>query len=374
MTRANADPLAVEDLRNVVRVDASDVERDDADPVFGGLGAKDRHARDGQQLRQRVRDERTLVLVDLVHADGLQVVDGRPEPDRVDVRRRAGLELPGQLVPGRKIDRDAGDHVAAVQERPHLLQDRGAAPHDTGAGRGEHLVAAECQEIAVEIADVDRGVRDRLGPVDDDERASRARLGDERLRRGDRPKAVARVGDGDELRALRHGRGELVAPQPAVVVDVHDHEGRADLLGELLPGHEVRVVLEHRRDDHVAGADVLAPPGVHDQIQALGGIAAEDDLAGLRRVDELGDLLAGALEERRCPLAELIDAPMDVGVVLQVDGRHRVDDLPRLLARRRVVEVDERLAVHGARQDREVRADALDVQRGRSLLGCGDRH
>ena len=41
---------------------------------------------------------------------------------------------------------------------------------------------------------------------------------------------------------------------------------------------------------------------------------------------------------------------------------HRLDDGLRLLRRRRVVEVDERVAVNRAREDREVAAERLDVE------------
>ena len=45
---------------------------------------------------------------------------------------------------------------------------------------------------------------------------------------------------------------------------------------------------------------------------------------------------------------------MDVGVAALVVGDHRLDDGRRLLGGRRVVEVDQRLATDGTRQDREI--------------------
>jgi len=83
-----------------------------------------------------------------------------------------------------------------------------------------------------------------------------------------------------ELRVLRERRGELIPAQAAVVVDVHDDERRTDLLGELLPGHEIRMVFEDGGHDDVARPNVLAAPGLHDQVQTLGRVAAEDDLTG----------------------------------------------------------------------------------------------
>ena len=63
---------------------------------------------------------------------------------------------------------------------------------------------------------------------------------------------------------------------------------------------------------------------------------------------------ARPLVGRRGALAEQVHAAVDVGVVLRVEARDRVDDRLRLLRGRRVVEIDERLAVHLLLQDREV--------------------
>ena len=74
-------------------------------------------------------------------------------------------------------------------------------------------------------------------------------------------------------------RVERVELQLATTVDGDRTERRAGTLRELLPGHEVRVVLELGRDDEVAGAEVVESPGVGDEVQRLGRAAREDDLA-----------------------------------------------------------------------------------------------
>src|SRR5262249_41387537 len=56
-----------------------------------------------------------------------------------------------------------------------------------------------------------------------------------------------------------------------------------------------------------------------------------------------------------------VDAAMDVGVGVLVEGLDDVQDGRRLLRRRRVVEIDERLTVDAAGEDREIPADPLDV-------------
>jgi len=48
-------------------------------------------------------------------------------------------------------------------------------------------------------------------------------------------------------------------------------------------------------DEHdVSGPEVDETPGVGDEVDPLGRVAREDDLAGLWSVDERADLLAGA--------------------------------------------------------------------------------
>ena len=64
------------------------------------------------------------------------------------------------------------------------------------------------------------------------------------------------------------------------------------------------------------------------------------------------------------PLAELVDAAMDVGTVALVVGDDGVDDLPRRLRGRGVVQVDQPAAVHLLAQGWEVRAQGLGVEAG----------
>ena len=108
-----------------------------------------------------------------------------------------------------------------------------------------------------------------------------------------------------------------------------------------------------RDDDLVAGLQVLAAPGLGDEVDAFGGAADEDDLARLRRVEEALDLDAGLFVGRGGALAQHVDAAMDVGVVDFVEVSNGVEDREGLLRGGRVVEVDQRLAVDLLPQDRE---------------------
>ena len=181
------------------------------------------------------------------------------------------------------------------------------------------------------------------------------------------------MGESEQLRAFAKLSRHLIAPQPAFPVNVDDGDLGADLGCELLPRDEIGVVLEDRRHDPVAALQVVAAPGVRDEVHALGRVADEDHLALARRVDEPGHLGARFLERGRGALAELVHAPVDVRVVLLEYPAHRLDDLSRFLARRGVVEVDQWLTPHGLGEHREIGADARHVQ-GRGGSAHGDGH
>src|SRR6266487_2138151 len=108
----NRDAVHVEDLCHVVRVDPFDVERDDSRTPVGGRAVADEARYVGQTV-ERVDEQLTLVLLDRTDAHVAHVVDRSSEPYGLRDRLRAGLELVGKLAPGRLLERDRADHVAA---------------------------------------------------------------------------------------------------------------------------------------------------------------------------------------------------------------------------------------------------------------------
>src|SRR3954454_13158052 len=77
------DALLVEDLAHVVRVDVAEREGDRGAPLLGRRRADDPEVGDFEEALHRVFRERVLVRGDVLHADGAQIVDGRPQTDRL---------------------------------------------------------------------------------------------------------------------------------------------------------------------------------------------------------------------------------------------------------------------------------------------------
>ncbi len=312
----------------------------------------------------------------------LEVVDRCPEPDGLGGHRHAGLEALRRRCEGRGLHADDLDHGSAGEERRHRLEEVVAAPEHADAGRTEHLVARERDEVDAEGADVDRHVRHRLAGVEDDERADRVRRVGDLLHRGDRAEHVALVGERDDLGA----RGDDAEPvlgvievEPTVLRHADPAQDRPGLVADLLPRHEVGVVLHlghhdlvARREDEAlrAGGKRRAVlrlrrgvgEGVRDQVDRLGGVLGEHQLARLR-AQEVGDALTGVLVGVGGLLREEVRTAVHRGVVPRVEAALGVQHRGGLLRRCPGVQVDQPVpAAHGARQDREVGSDGLVVE------------
>src|SRR5438067_1096744 len=371
MSRADRDSLHVEDLRDVVGMDAVDVERDDAGAALRGRAVQG-DARHLAQPSERVCGQLVLVRLDRVEADARQIVDRGAESDRLRHRRGARLELVRQLAPRRLLDPDRVDHVAAGEEGLHREQQLAAPPERPDAARAAHLVRGDRDEVRAERLYVDRYVRRGLGGVADEDRALLVRPGGELLDGVDRPERVRDLVRGDDLDVPAGGEpGERREIELALLGERDHRERRAGASADVLPGDEVRVMLELADDDDVTRAEVVQAPRVRDEIDRLRRVADEDDLAHVRRVQQRPHLLPRALESCGRALGEHVDAAVHVRIRRGVEVGHRLEHLARLLRAGRGVEEGERLAVDQLLEDGEVRADRAGVER---LRPRGDGH
>ena len=127
-----------------------------------------------------------------------------PRPTASAIARGAGLELPGQLVPGRRARRSTREIMcAAAEERRHRLEQLAAPVQHADAGGAERLVAGPGVEVGVDRragrpASAAPPARRRSAPP----RRPRGRGGDlgDRV---DRAEHVRHVRDADQLHACR---------------------------------------------------------------------------------------------------------------------------------------------------------------------------
>jgi hypothetical protein len=119
---------------------------------------------------------------------------------------------------------------------------------------------------------------------------------------------------------------EVVEDQTAVVVDGQPTQLDAPLGRQHVPRDDVGVVLHLGEHHHVATVEVGAAPAVGDQVEGLGGVLGEHDLAcGVRGADEPAHLGAGRLEAAGGLLGDGVHTSVDIGVSGLVVVAHGVE-------------------------------------------------
>ena len=223
------------------------------------------------------------------------------------------------------------------------------------------LVAGEGVEVAVEILHVDRHVHGGLAAVDQHRDA--ARMGDAArlLDRHDGAQHIRHVRDGDHLGARGEQLLELVEQELAAVGDRRPLEhaplrSRWKCQGTML---EWCSMMESTISSPLP--ESMPPNELATRLMASVAL----------RVKMISSTL-GALRKRRTVsrassklggggVGEIVQPAMHVGVFHLVGVLDGLQHGARLLRRGAVVEIDQRLAVDLAEQDRKIGADALDV-------------
>ena len=179
----------------------------------------------------------------------------------------------------RLLEGDVLDHVAAALPGRHGFEDARAAIDDADAGRREHLVAGEDEEVGVQRLHVDRHVRDRLRPVDERDGAVTMGHGDHLRDRRDGAQRVRHLADRgdarprreqllvfleDDLPGVVHGRDPQLAPFSAA----------SCCQGTMLAWCS-RCVMTIS-----SPSLTLRPPQPWREVDALGRAAHKDDLSG----------------------------------------------------------------------------------------------
>ena len=243
----------VEHLPDVVGVHAVDDERHGATAVREVPRPDDPHARHLRQPVQRSAGERELVGEHGLHPEAVEVVDGRAQADGLRRHRHARLEPLRRRGVGRPLHPHQLDHRPAGEERRHRREQLAPPPQHADPGRAEHLVPGERREVDAQRGEVHRLVRHRLAGVEQRQRPDGPGPRHQLRDRQHGAEHVALVGERHDLRALR--QLERVEVQPAVGRHAVPAQDGAGAPAQLLPRHQVRVVLQLGDDDLVAGLE-----------------------------------------------------------------------------------------------------------------------
>src|SRR3990167_2601446 len=156
--------------------------------------------------------------------------------------------------------------------------------------------------------------------------------------------------------------------QFALVINRDHLEHRAGLFAQDLPGDDIGMMLHGGDDDFIPGLQGTPPERLGNQIDRLGSTTDKYDFLVGAGVEKVPDLLPSRFVCGRGLRAERMHTAMDIRIVVAVIVIDGFDNLDGLLRRGGVIQIDQRLAMDPAGQDREIRADGLDIECGRVCL------
>ena len=272
---------------------------------------------------ERVGGELVLVLLDRLEPDSLEVVDRRAEPDRLGDRRACRPRTCAAARPRSSPRTGPCGSCARRVRNGSIASSSSARPQRAPMPLGPHILCAgEGEEVAAERLHVDRrwgaawaASQTMIAPCSC---AHAASLSTWLIVPSELETRPVR----DDLHvAAAGGLVEQVEPQLAVVVEREHPEVGAGRSGDVLPRHEVRVVLELGDERRRRPGRGCQAPGVGDEVDPLGRVAGEDRSRGVDgALTNARHFSRARLERRGRALGELVDAAVDVRVRRLVEG------------------------------------------------------
>ena len=236
-------------------------------------------------------------------------------------------------------------HLAAAFGRRQLVEPSLFAVEHAQTRRTIHLVGRADKEIAVQCLQVDGHMRCGLRAVDTHGHTMCVRNPDNLLHGVDNPQHIAHLRHGDEAGTRGYHLLQTADIQHFTMHGNH-FESRLFAAAEHLPRYNVRVVLQCAHDDFISLTHKRLAKGESEHVEGVGSAFGEDDFFGRPRVQEVRHGLARPLVVLRRYLAQVVHTAVDVRIPMGVRLHDGVQHHLRLLARRRVIQIYQALAVH----------------------------
>ena len=343
MPAADADASEIQHGGNVVGVDTIDEKGGKGSPsrLLLRSGAKNAQPLDAVELLEEMAGELRFPGCDLVEPQMLQIGDRSAHAHSFANRGGASLELVRQSSPGAVIKKYILDHFASPQERRHGFKQVFPCPEKAHTGGSAQLVGGPHKKINPQPTHIGGLVSQALAGIHEHQCSHVMRQGRDLLHGVAAAKGVADVHQAHQTGALVELLTQIVEIELSALGDAHVTQHATRALSELLPGHEIAVVLHHAEQHLITDLKVGVSPGACHQIDGLGGIAGKHHFIRAGCPHKSGGRSTGSLESLGGAGTELMRPPVHIGVVTAVVAAQSVKHRPGLLAGSRVIEIDQ---------------------------------
>ena len=295
--------------------------------------------------------------VDIVHAHFFQELHRCAEANHLAGHLRARFKACWRLGKGGLFHLDDLNHRATGQERWQLLEQLILAVEHTNAAGATHLVAGKGREIHVQSMEINRHVWHRLAGVEDDHGVDRAGAAHQFIHVCHSTRHIGLMSKRNYL------DGVIKLERIEIDASVFGHgiplQRSAGASTQLLPRHQVGVVLQFGDDNGIALAHVEVPRAlvakhIGNFVQGLSGVFGKGDVVAVR-AHKCGDSLTRGLVGIIGLFCQLIGTAVNRGVRVQHKLLFRLPYRQRALGGSTRIQVHQWLiATHRALENREL--------------------
>ena len=207
---------------------------------------------------------------------------------------------------------------------------------------------AESEELAIQLLNIDRKVRNTLCAVEHYGNIVGVGNVNDFTNWVNRTHYVADVGYADEFCLLGNELLESLHIEHTFVVDWDYLQNYATTLGKDLPRHDVGMVLYVGNNNLVAFLHKTFAERRSHKIKALGGATREHYFGSGTGVDELPHRFARSLVQVGSLLGKPMNATMHICIYVEILVAHGVQHAERFLRGCRIVEINQRFSVNRA--------------------------
>ena len=200
-------------------------------------------------------------------------------------------------------------------------------------------MTGEGKEIAVQIGHINSHMGYALGSVHHADGTDTMGFLHNRLDVIFEAQHIGHLRYGNDFRALRNLRFDILCGQIAVFFEINVFERCSFGFGHHLPGHAVAMMFRNRNHDFVPSIDIVQAIAIRHEVQRLCSVLGEDDFLRALGFDKLGRAFPRTLVNIRGLDGQGIGAAMRVGIAAAIVAADSLNHLFRLLGGGAIVEI-----------------------------------
>lgn len=326
---------------------------------MGGM-AKDGHAFNLLKLTKGIACELLLMLKDLFHAEGRDVIESNSQCMGGNIIGGACFKLIGQSVISGLFKAYVLNHFATALIWRQAVEPVFLSIEHTHTCGAIDFVSGESKEVAVESLYIDWHVGHTLSTINEDRHIVLMSYAHNLANRVDGAQHVADVSAANEFGLVREQLLIRIKVECTQICHGYDSKDGSLSLAHHLPRDNVAMMLHRTDDDFIISMNESFSKSESEEVDAFCGTSREENLGRGTSIDKGSYSFSTGLMQFGGLLGKEMHASVDIGIDIIIFIDHRLNHLFGLLGCGTIVEINERMVIDLSTEDGKIFTDILE--------------